>query len=100
MALSAAFVNDLKLRVSYGKTGSANFSDFQYATFFGSGSFYNNNNGVIANTIPNPNIRWESTYQFDAAIDFELFKNKLYGSIGYFQKTTNGMILNRQNRRY
>jgi len=93
---SAAFVNDLKLRVSYGKTGSANFSDFQYATFFGSGSFYNNNNGVIANTIPNPNIRWESTYQFDAAIDFELFKNKLYGSIGYFQKTTNGMILNRQ----
>ncbi|MGV3528092.1 MAG: TonB-dependent receptor [Flavisolibacter sp.] len=89
-------VNELKLRVSYGKTGSANFSDFQYATFFGSGSFYNNNNGVIANTVPNPDIRWESTYQFDAAADFTLFNNKLYGSLGYFQKTTRDMILNRQ----
>ena len=90
------FVDDMKLRVSYGKTGSANFSDFQYATFFGSGSFYNNNNGVISNTIPNPDIRWESTYQLDAAVDFELFQHKIYGSIGYFQKITKDMILNRQ----
>ncbi|MGN6399795.1 MAG: SusC/RagA family TonB-linked outer membrane protein, partial [Flavisolibacter sp.] len=74
-------VDELKLRVSYGKTGSANFSDFQYATFFGSGSFYNGYNGVIANTIPNPDIRWESTYQLDVAADFSLFKNKLYGSL-------------------
>lgn len=88
--------DDIKVRLSYGKTGSANFTDFQYATFFGSGSFYNNNNGVIANTIPNPDIKWESTYQFDAAIDFGLLNNKLYGSIGYFEKTTRDMILNRQ----
>ncbi|HEU4633832.1 MAG TPA: SusC/RagA family TonB-linked outer membrane protein, partial [Flavisolibacter sp.] len=92
----AAVVDELKLRVSYGKTGSANFSDFQYATFFGSGSFYNGYNGVIANTIPNPDIRWESTFQLDVAADFSLFRNKLYGSLGYFQKTTRDMILNRQ----
>lgn len=92
----ASYVDELKLRVSYGKTGSANFSDFQYATFFGSGSFYNGYNGVIANTIPNPDIHWESTYQLDVATDFSLFKNKLYGSLGYFQKITRGMILNRQ----
>lgn len=92
----AAAVDELKLRVSYGKTGSANFSDFQYATFFGSGSFYNGFNGVVANTIPNPDIRWESTYQLDVAADFSLFRNKLYGSLGYFQKTTRDMILNRQ----
>ncbi len=89
-------IDELKLRLSYGKTGSANFSDFQYATFFGSGSFYNNNNGVIANTIPNPEIRWESTYQFDAALDFSLFDRRVYGSLGYFRKTTKDMILNRQ----
>lgn len=94
--LPVRFVDNLKLKASYGKTGSANFSDFQYATFFGSGSFYNNNNGVIANTIPNPDIRWESTYQLDAAVDFELFKHKIYGSLGYFRKVTKDMILNRQ----
>ncbi len=92
----APFVQDLHLRVSYGKTGSANFSDFQYATFFGSGSFYFGNNGAIANTVPNPDIRWETTYQFDAALEYNLFSNKLRGSIGYFEKKTKDMILNRQ----
>ena len=50
----------------------------------------------MANTIPNPDIRWESTYQLDAAVDFELFQRKIYGSIGYFQKITKDMILNRE----
>lgn len=89
------FINDLRVRVSYGKTGSANFSDFQYATFFGTGSFYNNTNGAIANTVPNPFIRWEATNQLDAAVEYNLFSNKLRGSIGYFNKKTNDMILNR-----
>lgn len=89
------FINDLRIRTSYGKTGSANFSDFQYATFFGTGSFYNNTNGAIANTVPNPFIRWEATNQLDAAIEFNLFSNKLRGSIGYFNKKTTDLILNR-----
>lgn len=90
-----SFINDLRIRASYGRTGSANFSDFQYATFFGTGSFYNNTNGAIANTVPNPAIRWEATNQLDAAIEYNLFSNKLRGSIGYFNKKTNDMILNR-----
>ncbi|GAA4304673.1 TonB-dependent receptor [Aestuariibaculum suncheonense] len=87
------FINDLKLRSSYGKTGSANFSDFQYATFFTSGSFYNNNNGVISNTIPNPNIKWETTDQLDVAIDFALWDRRINGSMGYFNKKTSDQIL-------
>jgi len=89
-------VEDLKLRASYGKTGTANFADFQYAPMFGAGSFYNNHNGVFTNDIPNPDIRWESTYQLDVAIDFAFFKNKLRGSIGYYDKTTRDQILQRQ----
>ncbi|MET6998386.1 TonB-dependent receptor [Chitinophaga defluvii] len=89
-------IEDLKLRASYGKTGSANFEDFQYKTVFKSGSFYNNTNGVFASSIPNPDIRWESTYQLDVAVDFAFFKNKLRGTIGYYDKTTRDQILNRQ----
>lgn len=87
------FINDLKIRSSYGKTGSANFSDFQYATFFTSGSFYNNNNGVISNTIPNPAIRWETTNQLDLAIDYSLWDRKINGTIGFFNKKTSDQIL-------
>lgn len=87
------FIDDLKLRTSYGKTGSANFSDFQYATFFTAGSFYNNNNGVISNTIPNPDIKWETTDQLDVALDFSMWERRLNGSVGYFNKKTSDQIL-------
>lgn len=92
---SATWLEDLKLRVSAGKTGSANFSDFQYTTLFTSGSFYNRKNGMIVNDVPNPDIRWESTNQVDAAVDFSMFKSKLRGTIGYFKKYTRDMILYR-----
>lgn len=86
-------VDDLKLRASYGKTGSANFSDFQYATFFEAGSYYNNNNGVISNTIPNPDIKWETTDQLDVALDFSMWDRRINGSVGYFNKKTSDQIL-------
>jgi TonB-linked SusC/RagA family outer membrane protein len=92
---AAPWLEDLKLRISVGKTGSANFSDFQYTTLFTSGSFYNRKNGMIVNDVPNPDIRWESTNQLDAAVDFSMFKAKLRGTIGYFRKFTRDMILYR-----
>lgn len=90
------WVQDIKLRTSYGKTGSANFADFMYATMFESGSFYYNNNGVYTQGIPNPDARWESTYQLDVAVDFNLFRNKLRGSLGYFSKLTRDQMMNRE----
>lgn len=93
--LGSKFINDLKLRVSYGRTGSANFADFQYSTFFGPGNFYAGNNAVAVNTIPNPDIRWETTNQLDAALDFNLYNNKLRGTVGYFRKVTHDLILER-----
>lgn len=94
--LGSRLFNDLKLRVSYGKTGSANFADFQYSTFFKSGNYYGGNNAVAVNTIPNPDIRWEATYQLDAAVDFNMLNKKLRGTLGYFRKVTNDLILNKE----
>lgn len=86
-------ITDLKLRASYGKSGSANFADFIWDVFFGAGNFYGGSNGVSNIEIPNPNIRWETTNQLDIAADFNLFNNKLRGSVGYYRKVTNGMIV-------
>ncbi len=94
--LGSKLFNDLKLRVSYGKTGSANFADFQYSTFFKSGNYYGGNNAVAVNTIPNPDIKWEGTYQLDAALDFSMLNNKLRGTLGYFRKVTHDLILDRE----
>lgn len=90
------WMQDLKLRSSYGKTGSANFEDFTWTTMFETGSFYNNNNGVLTQGIPNPDARWESTYQLDVAVDFNFFRNKLRGSVGYYSKFTRDQVLTRE----
>lgn len=90
------WMQDLKLRSSYGKTGSASFEDFTWTTMFETGSFYNNNNGVLTYGIPNPDARWESTYQLDVAVDFNFFRNKLRGSVGYYSKFTRDQVLTRE----
>lgn len=87
------FINDIKLRVSAGRTGSANFGDFLYATFFTTGSFYNGSNGITPNSVPNPDIKWETTDQLDAGIDFSFFNNRLRGMVNYYEKLTKGLIL-------
>ncbi|MND48932.1 Vitamin B12 transporter BtuB [compost metagenome] len=88
------FINDVKLRISAGRTGSANFGDFLYSTYFTTGgSFYNGAGGVIPNNVPNPGIKWETTEQLDAGLDFSLFANKLRGSVTYYNKLTKDLIL-------
>lgn len=86
-------VNKLKLRTSLGKTGSDNLASFSYLANFNSGYFYNNINGTAVNGIPNLDIKWEETDQFDLASEFGLFNNRIYGEVVYFTKNTSGIIL-------
>jgi TonB-linked SusC/RagA family outer membrane protein len=91
------WISDLKLRTSVGKTGSANLSDFQYRTFFGTdGSyvFHNGQNGVVLSSVPNPSIRWESTNQTDIGLDFAFLNNRIRGSVDVYRKYTKDLLLN------
>ncbi|MBE9601801.1 TonB-dependent receptor [Pedobacter sp. MC2016-24] len=92
------WISDLKFRASTGKTGAANLGDFLYRTFFSSTgsstSFYNGQNGVILNGVPNPSIRWESTTQTDMGLDFAFFNNKLRGAVDVYRKYTRDLLLN------
>ena len=95
--LNKSWLNDLKLRASIGKTGAANLGDFLYSTFFSTGgsySFHNGESGVTPNSAPNPSIRWETTTQFDAGIDYSLFRNRLRGAIDIYRKYTKDLLLN------
>ncbi len=79
----------LKLRASYGITGNQAFpagsAQSQYT--FGQSSI------SLAN-VANPDLKWESTKQFDAGLDFDLFGGKVFGSIDYFHKNTTNILFN------
>ena len=93
------FISDMKLRMSYGITGNQEINNFRYSqtynvdskqgTYFG-GVFYP---GYSVSGIANPDLKWEETAQFNIVLDFGLFKNKLRGTIDYYNKTTSNLLL-------
>lgn len=91
------FLDDLKLKASLGITGNNSLQQFQFVSVYGQGgsrnsTTYNGVNGLISLVLPNPDIHWETTKQFDVSMDFALFNYRLNGTIGYYNKSTKDII--------
>jgi iron complex outermembrane receptor protein len=85
---SADFVNDLRIRASYGLTGNQEFpsgASLTRYTFNGPASIGLANNG-------NPDLKWQSDEQWNIGADFALFNSRLTGSVDYFKKTTSDLL--------
>ncbi|MEJ5056507.1 SusC/RagA family TonB-linked outer membrane protein [Sphingobacterium sp. MYb382] len=80
---SNSFVNQLKVRVGWGKTGNQEFP---------SGASLNKfifaNQSVSQANFGNDDLKWETSTTINAGIDFAFLDNRLYGSIDYFNKKT------------
>lgn len=66
-----------KFRVTYGLTGNQNFSPYQaMATYkFYDGIIYDNISGAYLMGMPNPNLKWQQTGDFNVGLDLGLFRN-------------------------
>ena len=85
-------IDDLKFRLSWGKTGSTNVSDFSYIQYF-NGNQYGGQSGLtLASTYPNKNIKWEMTTEYNAGVDFTLFNGRLNGSFDIYHRKTDGAL--------
>jgi TonB-linked SusC/RagA family outer membrane protein len=90
------FINNLKLRVSYGLSGNQSVNPGQTVSTFATVRLpYNGLStvGVIANVLGNNNLTWESTYGTNLGIDFAILNNKLTGSIEYYSTRTKDLLL-------
>ena len=90
---NVTWVNDLKLRASYGTSGNKQ-SDYLYGYqgLYDSGNNYNNMNGIIHSQLPNDYLTWEKSKNFNIGVDFALF-NRLSGSIEYYNKSSDALLL-------
>lgn len=85
-------IDDLKFRLSWGKTGSTNVSDFSYIQYF-NGNQYGGQSGLtLASTYPNRDIKWEMTTEYNAGVDFTLFNGRLTGSFDIYHRKTDGAL--------
>lgn len=87
-------LSNLKLRLSYGLTGNAEISNFASLGLFTGTASYNGVAGQAITQIANPQLKWESTKQFDAGLDFGLFNSRLSGSFDFYRKSTYDLLFN------
>ena len=91
------WLNDLKLRASYGVTGNAGaISPYKSLSLSGPGSNYTFNHvytiGISPVGISNPNLSWESSTQADIGLDFELLNNRVGIVVDYYNKKTDKLL--------
>lgn len=108
--LQKEWLDDWKIRLSWGKTGNqAIDNNAQFGLYVvdygldrvtstaydlylqGSGTFPS---GYRATQLPNSNLRWEAATQYNIGTDFTLLNSMLYGSIDWYIKDVNDMLIN------
>ncbi len=91
---------DLKLRASYGVSGSEALGPYNSLSAMASNSeaYIIGGSPVVGfwpNRLPNPALRWEQTTQLDIGLDFGVLNGRLNFVMDYFDKTTEDLFLNR-----
>ena len=111
----ASWIDDLKIRASWGQTGNQEIDNLARYTLYVSNYGVNENggqsygtsydiagtnggstlaSGFKRNQIGNDNIKWETTTQTDLGFDFAFFRNTLYGNFDWYFKKTKDILVN------
>src|SRR5690606_16316880 len=88
-------VSAMKLRMSYGATGSQAISPYQSLAVYNVSVYPMDNQHIpviVSGSVANPDLRWETTNQFDAGIDLELFDGRLGLVADYYHKNTRNLL--------
>ncbi len=98
------FLSNLKLRASIGVTGNDNIAlQNNVQEFYPSLAILQGEPVAIEGealqtfnpiNIPNPDLKWERSIEINPGIDFGLFDNRISGSIEYYQRTSDDLLLN------
>ena len=90
-------LSDLKLRLSYGKSGNQAIGAYQSLAAV-AGTDMTLNEAVvpayIITQLGNPDLRWETTVQSDLGLDVGLFANRLTATVDVYRKSTNDLLQN------
>ncbi|MCV9929927.1 TonB-dependent receptor [Flavobacterium sp. LS1R49] len=92
----ADYINNLKLRASYGSVGNRPNSLYPHQPLYSLASAttsysYNGNSGAIISQIGNPDLSWEKTFTTGIGLDVSFF-NRINVTLDYYDKDTSGLL--------
>lgn len=88
-----SWLDDFKLRASYGYTGNERIGNFQYLATWGATTAYNGIPAVGPVTLGNPNLGWEQTAELDIGTDIALYSGRIQLIFDYYYNVTNDLLL-------
>lgn len=97
-----SWLNELKLRASYGTSGNDKFYNDKFPRFsryaaqglYALGNNYQGLPGMTYGQLANAVLKWEQNQQLDLGIEFSLFKGRLNGEVSYFNRKGDGILYN------
>lgn len=95
-----SFVDDLKLRASYGVTGNFQIGNYDHLSLMASDNYIlGTGNGQLVNgykpsTIKNEDLSWEKNAMVNVGLDLQMFKGLLGLTVDYYNTNTSNMLLN------
>jgi len=93
-------VDNLKFRTSWGRTGNNNVLDFaNQGQLLSNGKIYpfggvTTNPAMTMTQMDNVALKWETTEQFDAGVEFSMLKGRIKVELDYYKKNTFDLLLN------
>jgi TonB-linked SusC/RagA family outer membrane protein len=85
-------IDNLKLRLSYGVTGTQDIGSSRYLGLYSLSSQYNSQTAATPLQLPSPELTWESKHQLNAGIDLGLF-DRVNLTVDVYQNTTKNLLL-------
>lgn len=92
------FVDDLKLRASYGVNGNSYFGlrvNFPGRGLYGIGGSYNGQVGIRPRQLAKPSLTWEESRSINVALDWSLWNGRLTGNLDLYRKVSDRLLLQR-----
>ena len=98
---NADFIDELKLRITYGETGNDRIDPTATQFLFGAttnrGPGFGNIDNVYytpsSDVLYNPDLKWETTVTNNIGLDFAFFNSRLRGSFDYYKNETRDLLL-------
>lgn len=87
-------ISNFKLKASWGKTGMKDIGPYRYMEMFSFSSQYDGQPAAVPTQMANPDLTWEQTDQFNAGIEFGLFK-RIDFEVNFYKNLTKDLLVER-----
>ncbi len=88
-------IDDLKIRITLGKTGNDAIGDFNSLGLYKGGFNYAGRAGIAPTQLPNPDLRWETTLQTGFGLDMAILNSRVSLTADVYYNQTTDLLLDR-----